>query len=169
MNRGGCILWRHRPRPALNSEQAKKPRNSDFSNGKNIKAHIRRCDWKWKNEVYLQIIQEVLNKGKAAIMLVPSTPQMPDRFISPVWSGSSHSALGFIKRWESMINGGKVGRGRLGSRWTLSHLCPFKKHQAVIIDEERGFLQKIITRYARSRGLKSSVQSTVCFLDLHQV
>ena len=38
-----------------------------------------------KTEVYLQIIQEVLDKGKTAIMLVPEislTPQVTDRFIS---------------------------------------------------------------------------------------
>ena len=53
-----------------------------------------------KTEVYLQIIQEVLNKGKTAIMLVPEiSPDATDdgSFYFPFWSGSSHSTLGLIK------------------------------------------------------------------------
>ena len=67
-----------------------------------------------KTEVYLQIIQEVLNKGKTAVMLVPEislTPQMTDRFISRFGQEVAilHSGLSNGEKYDQWR---KVERGR---------------------------------------------------------
>ena len=78
---------KNRPKALLlNSEQAKAVETVVSQIGKTSKPFLLEgVTGSGKTEVYLQIIQEVLNKGKTAIMLVPEislTPQMTDRFIS---------------------------------------------------------------------------------------
>ena len=67
-----------------------------------------------KTEVYLQIIQEVLEKGKTAIMLVPEislTPQVTDRFISRFGDRVAilHSGLSNGEKYDEWR---RVERGR---------------------------------------------------------
>ena len=93
-----------------------------------------------KTEVYLQIIQEVLNKGKTAIMLVPEislTPQMTDRFISRFGQEVAilHSGLSNGEKYDQWR---KVERGEakvvVGARSAI--FAPLKNIGAIIIDEE---------------------------------
>ena len=87
-----------------------------------------------KTEVYLQIIQEVLNKGKTAIMLVPEislTPQMTDRFISRFGQEVAilHSGLSNGEKYDQWR---KVERGEakvvVGARSAI--FAPLKKHRS---------------------------------------
>ena len=98
-----------------------------------------------KTEVYLQIIQEVLNKGKTAIMLVPEislTPQMTDRFISRFGQEVAilHSGL---SNGEIMINGEKLNVGEakvvVGARSAI--FAPLKNIERSLLMRARGFLQ----------------------------
>ena len=93
-----------------------------------------------KTEVYLQIIQEVLKKGKTAIMLVPEislTPQMTNRFISRFGQEVAilHSGLSNGEKYDQWR---KVERGEakvvVGARSAI--FAPLKNLGAIIIDEE---------------------------------
>ena len=93
-----------------------------------------------KTEVYLQIIQEVLEKGKTAIMLVPEislTPQVTDRFISRFGDRVAilHSGLSNGEKYDEWR---RVERGEaqvvVGARSAI--FAPLKNLGAIIIDEE---------------------------------
>ncbi len=94
-----------------------------------------------KTEVYLQLIQEALEKGKTAILLVPEislTPQMLDRFIARFGKEELavlHSKLSIGERhdeWERI----KEGKARIviGARSAI--FAPLEKLGIIIIDEE---------------------------------
>lgn len=94
-----------------------------------------------KTEVYLQLIEEVLNKGKSAIVLVPEislTPQMINRFISRFGKeiiSVLHSKLSVGERhdsWEKIENG--EARIIIGARSAI--FAPAKDLGIIIIDEE---------------------------------
>lgn len=94
-----------------------------------------------KTEVYLQLIEEVLNKGKSAIVLVPEislTPQMINRFISRFGKeiiSVLHSKLSVGERhdsWEKIENG--EARIIIGARSAI--FAPAKDLAIIIIDEE---------------------------------
>lgn len=94
-----------------------------------------------KTEVYLQLIDKVINKNKSAIILVPEislTPQMLDRFISRFGKEEIavlHSKLSIGERhdeWERI----KAGNARIviGARSAI--FAPVKNLGIIIIDEE---------------------------------
>ena len=94
-----------------------------------------------KTEVYLQLIQEALEKGKTAILLVPEislTPQMLDRFIARFGKEELavlHSKLSIGERhdeWERI----KEGKARIviGARSAI--FAPLENLGIIIIDEE---------------------------------
>ena len=93
-----------------------------------------------KTEVYLQLIQYVLDKGKEAIVLVPEislTPQMADRFrgrFGPLVA-VMHSRLSPGERYDQwrLIRDGGV-KVVVGARSAI--FAPFDKLGLVIIDEE---------------------------------
>lgn len=93
-----------------------------------------------KTEVYLQLIQHVMEQGKQAIVLVPEislTPQMVDRFRGRFGEQVAvlHSRLSPGERydqWRSIGNGNV--RVVVGARSAV--FAPFEKLGVIIIDEE---------------------------------
>lgn len=93
-----------------------------------------------KTEVYLQLIQNVLDKGKKAIVLVPEislTPQMVDRFLKRFGDCISvlHSKLSTGERndqWKNI----KAGKCKIviGARSAI--FAPIDNLGIIIIDEE---------------------------------
>ncbi len=93
-----------------------------------------------KTEVYLQLISEVLKKGKEAIMLVPEislTPQTVERFISRFGEKVSvtHSKLSDGERFDQWKKA-KDGEIKImvGARSAI--FTPFENLGIIIIDEE---------------------------------
>lgn len=93
-----------------------------------------------KTEVYLQVIQEVLNDGKTAIMLVPEislTPQMSNRFIARFGEKVAimHSGLSDGEKYDEWR---KIKEGRaevvVGARSAI--FVPLENIGVIIIDEE---------------------------------
>ncbi len=93
-----------------------------------------------KTEVYLQIIQGALDKGKTAILLVPEislTPQMTERFIARFGDKVAilHSGLSNGEKYDEWR---KVDRGDaqvvVGARSAI--FAPLKNLGVMIIDEE---------------------------------
>ena len=93
-----------------------------------------------KTEVYLQLIQAVLNKGKRAIVLVPEislTPQMVDRFLARFGDCICvlHSKLSTGERndqWKKIQEG--ECKIVIGARSAI--FAPIKNLGIIIIDEE---------------------------------
>ncbi len=93
-----------------------------------------------KTEVYLQIIDKVLNEGKNAIVLVPEislTPQITDRFLSRFGRVVAilHSKLSGGERydeWHRIMN--HEARIVIGARSAL--FAPIENVGVIIIDEE---------------------------------
>ncbi|RWZ60592.1 primosomal protein N' [Halobacillus fulvus] len=106
-----------------------------------------------KTEVYLQSIQEVIDKGEEAIMLVPEialTPQMVERFKGRFGSKVAvlHSALSAGEKYDEWR---KIQRKEVqvvvGARSAI--FAPFTKLGLIIIDEEHetSYKQEDRTRY----------------------
>lgn len=93
-----------------------------------------------KTEIFLQMVEEVINQGKEAIILVPEislTPQTIERFkgrfdekIAIIHSGLTPSER--FDQWR-MINNGEV-KIAIGARSAV--FAPFKNLGIIIIDEE---------------------------------
>ena len=114
-----------------------------------------------KTEIYLQAIQDVIKKGKEAIVLVPEislTPQMVNRFKGRFGSNVAvlHSALSSGEKYDEWL---KVQRGEVkvvvGARSAI--FAPFKNLGIIIIDEEHenSYKQEDQPRYhARDIAIK---------------
>lgn len=93
-----------------------------------------------KTEIYLQSIQEVLNQGKEAIVLVPEislTPQMVNRFKSRFGKDVAvlHSGLSVGEKydeWRKITR--KEAKVVVGARSAI--FAPFENLGIIIIDEE---------------------------------
>ncbi|SFB95966.1 replication restart DNA helicase PriA [Bacillus sp. 491mf] len=114
-----------------------------------------------KTEVYLQSIEEVLSKGKEAIVLVPEislTPQMVDRFKGRFGSQVAvlHSALSVGEKydeWRKILR--KEVKVVVGARSAI--FAPFENLGIIIIDEEHesSYKQEDNPRYhARSVAIR---------------
>ena len=99
-----------------------------------------------KTEVYLQLIQSTLNKGKTAIMLVPEislTPQMVNRFLARFGNCISvlHSKLSIGERYDAFQ---KIKKGEskiiIGARSAI--FAPVENIGILIIDEEHDMSYK---------------------------
>lgn len=99
-----------------------------------------------KTEVYLQVIDQVLQASKAAIMLVPEislTPQMTNRFIARFGQKVAilHSGLSDGEKYDEWR---KIQRGDaqvvVGARSAI--FAPLKNVGAIIIDEEHESIYK---------------------------
>lgn len=93
-----------------------------------------------KTEVYLQIIEEVLSRGKSAILLIPEiglTPQTIERFTSRFGNivGVMHSRLNVGERYEQWqkARSGEV-KIMIGARSAI--FTPFSDLGVIILDEE---------------------------------
>ncbi|WP_430598578.1 primosomal protein N' [Enterococcus sp. AZ047] len=106
-----------------------------------------------KTEVYLQVIAEVLNQGKTAIMLVPEislTPQMVQRFKSRFGEHVAvmHSGLSQGEKYDEWR---KIERGEaevvVGARSAI--FAPIENIGVIIIDEEHeaSYKQEATPRY----------------------
>ncbi|SDJ02976.1 primosomal protein N' [Salimicrobium halophilum] len=114
-----------------------------------------------KTEVYMQSIQEVLDRGEEAIMLVPEislTPQMVERFKGRFGSKVAvlHSALSAGEKFDEWR---KIQRQDVkvvvGARSAI--FAPFRNLGLIIIDEEHetSYKQEDRTRYhARDVAIK---------------
>jgi len=93
-----------------------------------------------KTEIYLRAIEEVLNQGREAIVLVPEislTPQLLSRFKDRFGENLSllHSGLGRGERYDQWR---RIWKGEvkiaLGARSAI--FAPFKKVGIIVVDEE---------------------------------
>jgi primosomal protein N' (replication factor Y) (superfamily II helicase) len=93
-----------------------------------------------KTEIYLRAIEEVLNQGREAIVLVPEislTPQILSRFKDRFGENLSllHSGLGRGERYDQWR---RIWKGEvkiaLGARSAI--FAPFKKVGIIVVDEE---------------------------------
>lgn len=99
-----------------------------------------------KTEVYMNIIENIINDDKSAIMLVPEislTPQIVDRFVSRFSSSVAilHSGLNDSERYDEYrkITEGKV-KIVVGARSAI--FAPLKNIGIIIIDEEHSSTYK---------------------------
>ena len=99
-----------------------------------------------KTEIYLQLIDEVLKKGKTAIVLVPEislTPQMVDRFLARFGDTIAvlHSKLSVGERYDewNRILKGEV-KIVIGARSAI--FAPVENLGIIIIDEEHDMSYK---------------------------
>ncbi|MGP4078118.1 primosomal protein N' [Halobacillus sp. K22] len=118
-----------------------------------------------KTEVYLQSIQQVIDNGKEAIMLVPEialTPQMVERFKGRFGSKVAvlHSALSAGEKYDEWR---KIQRKEVqvvvGARSAI--FAPFSNIGIIIIDEEHenSYKQEDRTRYhARDVAIERAIR-----------
>ncbi|MCT4544237.1 MAG: primosomal protein N' [Vallitalea sp.] len=99
-----------------------------------------------KTEIYIQIIQKVLDEGKQAIVLIPEislTPQTVKRFIARFGDkvGVMHSRLSNGERYDAwrMAKEGKISI-MIGPRSAV--FAPFNNLGIIIIDEEHEMTYK---------------------------
>ena len=122
----------------LNSEQKQVFENIDINSFS--KYLIYGVTGSGKTEIYLQLIEKVLNKGKNALVLVPEislTPQITDRFLSRFGDVIAilHSRLSIGERYDEWrkIKEGKA-RIVIGARSAI--FAPLDNIGMIIIDEE---------------------------------
>ena len=126
-----------------------------------------------KTEIYLQLIQKVLEKGKDAIILVPEislTPQMVDRFLARFGENSVavlHSKLSIGERfdeWQKITKGEK--KIVIGARSAI--FAPVKNLGIIIIDEEHDMSYKsdMAPRYNAKDLAKYMTEKANCPLVL---
>jgi len=109
-------------------------------NGPKLKYLIKGVTGSGKTEVYMRLVQEVLNQGESAIVLVPEialTPQMIERFKGRFGENVAlfHSRLSDGERFDEWYRV-KEGKAKLviGARSAL--FLPLQNLGLIIIDEE---------------------------------
>ena len=125
-----------------------------------------------KTEIYLQLIQKVIEKNKEAIVLVPEislTPQMVDRFLARFGEVVAvlHSKLSIGERydeWQKIASGEK--KIVIGARSAI--FAPVKNLGIIIIDEEHDMSYKSDTtpRYNAKDLAKYIAEKNNCPLVL---
>lgn len=158
----------------LTEEQSKcfEEINYSIQNNKFSKNLIYGITGSGKTEIYLRLIQEVLNKGKEAIVLVPEislTPQMVDRFLARFGDTVAvlHSKLSIGERfdeWQKIFNGEK--KIVIGARSAI--FAPVENLGIIIIDEEHDMSYKSDTtpRYNAKDLAKYIAEKNNCPLVL---
>ena len=125
-----------------------------FSNGKDVL--LFGVTGSGKTEIYLELIEEYISKGKDSIMLVPEislTPQMVSRFKNRFGDNIAvlHSSLSEGEKydeWRKIRDG--IVKVAIGARSAV--FAPFKNLGIIIIDEEHehtyksGIKPKYLTR-----------------------
>ena len=125
-----------------------------------------------KTEIYLRLIEEVLNKDKSAIVLVPEislTPQMVDRFLARFGKTIAvlHSKLSVGERydeWNRILK--QEAKIVIGARSAI--FAPIKDLGIIIIDEEHDMSYKsdMTPRYNAKDLAKYIAKSNNCPLVL---
>ena len=126
-----------------------------------------------KTEIYLQLIGEVLERGKTAIILVPEislTPQMINRFISRFNKSEIavlHSKLSIGERYDEW-NKIKEGKAKIviGARSAI--FAPVKDIGIIIIDEEHdsSYKSEAVPKYDAKEIAKKLAEENRCPLIL---
>lgn len=99
-----------------------------------------------KTEVYLQLVEDVIKKGKQAIVLVPEislTPQITDRFYKRFGEvvAVMHSALSLGERYDEYTRIQKgIAKVVVGARSAV--FAPVKNPGIIIVDEEHEYSYK---------------------------
>ncbi len=126
-----------------------------------------------KTEIYLQLIDKVLQKGKTAIVLVPEislTPQMVDRFLARFGENIIailHSKLSIGERYDEWQ---KIAMGEakivIGARSAI--FAPMKNLGIIIIDEEHdmSYKSEMTPRYHAKDIAKYIAEKQQCPLVL---
>ena len=158
----------------LTEEQSKcfEEINDSIQNNKFSKNLIYGITGSGKTEIYLRLIQEVLNKEKSAIVLVPEislTPQMVDRFLARFGDTVAvlHSKLSIGERfdeWQKISSGEK--KIVIGARSAI--FAPIENLGIIIIDEEHDMSYKSDTtpRYNAKDLAKYIAEKNNCPLVL---
>lgn len=114
--------------------------NAKLNEGKFAEILVHGVTGSGKTEVYLQLIQRVIEKGSQAIVLVPEislTPQMVERFKGRFGDEVAvlHSRLSLGEKYDQwrLIKDGKI-KVAVGARSAV--FAPFEKLGVIIIDEE---------------------------------
>lgn len=112
----------------------------NFDLRENNKFLIRGITGSGKTEIYLQLVEEMISRGKESIVLVPEislTPQTIDRFVGRFGDAVAviHSRLSHGERFDEWrkIKNGKV-KIVVGARSAV--FAPFKNLGLIVIDEE---------------------------------
>ena len=130
---------------------------------KNFKTHLLYgVTGSGKTEVYLQLIEDQIKKGKSSLVLVPEislTPQLFFRFEKrfPGLVGMIHSGIRSRKRymeWQALTQGKK--KILLGARSAL--FCPLPSLSLIIVDEEHE------THFKQDDKLKYHARDTAIML-----
>lgn len=140
---------------------ALKPIKESIQNKQNDVFLLHGVTGSGKTEIYLQAIEDVLNKGKEAIVLVPEislTPQMVSRFKGRFGSNVAvlHSALSPGEKydeWRRILR--KEVQVAVGARSAI--FAPFENLGIIIMDEEHetSYKQEETPRYhAREVAIK---------------
>lgn len=117
-----------------------------IKNAKNETFLIHGITGSGKTEVYLQLVEDVIKKGKQAIVLVPEislTPQITDRFYKRFGSvvALMHSALSLGERYDEYT---RIQKGEakvvVGARSAI--FAPVKELGIIIVDEEHEYSYK---------------------------
>lgn len=115
-------------------------KNSFHGKDKSNKFLIHGVTGSGKTEIYLQLVEEMMDLGKDSIILVPEislTPQTIDRFVGRFGDQVAvlHSRLSYGERFDEWrkIKEGKV-KIAIGARSAV--FAPFKNLGLIIIDEE---------------------------------
>ncbi|NIM46859.1 MAG: primosomal protein N' [Candidatus Aenigmarchaeota archaeon] len=125
-----------------------------------------------KTEIYLKIIEEILKKGKGAIVLVPEvalTPQTVNRF-EERFSGKVALLHSYLKETERANTWQKIRNGEflivVGSRSAL--FAPLKNLGVIIIDEEHetSYKQDQTPRYHAIKVAQKIVKNSNSILIL---
>lgn len=127
-------------RVVLNDEQQYCVDKVSSNFGKSITYLLYGVTGSGKTEVYMNIIEKVIENGKTAIMLVPEislTPQIVDRFVNRFGANVAilHSGLSDVERYDEYrkIKENKV-KIVVGARSAI--FAPFTNIGVIIIDEE---------------------------------
>ncbi len=126
-------------RPTLTVEQARVINDIKAQPGFN--AHlVHGVTGSGKTEIYMRLLEEVVNRGEQGIVLVPEislTPQLVERFVNRLGNAVAviHSHLTpreKTNQWWAMVEGKK--QILIGARSAL--FCPLPKLGMIVVDEE---------------------------------
>ena len=126
-----------------------------------------------KTEIYMQLIEENLKRGKTSIMLVPEislTPQMVDNFIARFGEekiGVLHSKLSVGERfdtWNRIVKGDN--KIIIGARSAI--FAPIKDLGLIIVDEEHdsSYQSEMTPKYNAKEIAKKMAEESNCPLIL---